>query len=69
MIATDTLLVNCPCCAAWPMAAALPKPNSAHGDIRFTASGAAIESPVICDVRGFADPEPVYQAASYRELR
>jgi hypothetical protein len=28
MIETDTLLVKCPQCGGWPMAACLPKPNS-----------------------------------------
>jgi DNA-directed RNA polymerase subunit RPC12/RpoP len=35
MIETDTLLVKCPHCGGWPMAARLPKPNSAQRDIRF----------------------------------
>jgi hypothetical protein len=36
MIETDTLLVNCPHCGTWPMAAAsLPKPNSAQSEVRF----------------------------------
>jgi hypothetical protein len=30
MIETDTLLVKCPHCGAWPMAASLPKPASAQ---------------------------------------
>jgi hypothetical protein len=35
MIETETLLVKCPRCGGWPMAACLPKPNSAQRDIRF----------------------------------
>jgi len=35
MIETDTLLVKCPRCGGRPMAARLPKPNSAQRDIRF----------------------------------
>jgi hypothetical protein len=35
VIDTDTLLVNCPRCGGWPMAASLPKPNSAQREIRF----------------------------------
>ena len=35
MIETGTLLVKCPHCGGWPMAARLPKPNSAQRDIRF----------------------------------
>lgn len=35
MIETNTLLVKCPNCGAWPMAANLLRPASAHPEIRF----------------------------------
>jgi hypothetical protein len=35
VIETDTLLVKCPRCGGWPMAAYLAKPNSAQREIRF----------------------------------
>ncbi|MEY9403607.1 phage FluMu protein Com [Bradyrhizobium japonicum] len=35
MIETDTLLVKCPRCGAWPMAANLQRTSSAQQDIRF----------------------------------
>lgn len=35
MIETETLLVNCPRCGVWPMAASLPKSNVGHAQIRF----------------------------------
>jgi Zn finger protein HypA/HybF involved in hydrogenase expression len=35
VIETDTLLVKCPHCGGWPMAACVPKPNSAQREIRF----------------------------------
>ena len=35
MIETDTLLVKCPNCGGWPMAACLPKPNLSQREIRF----------------------------------
>jgi hypothetical protein len=35
MIETDTLLVKCPHCGGWPMAACFPKPNSPQREIRF----------------------------------
>ena len=35
MIETEILLVNCPRCGAWPMAASLPKSNAVHPPIRF----------------------------------
>jgi hypothetical protein len=35
MIETDTMLVNCPRCGAWPMAASLPKPSSANRQLPF----------------------------------
>jgi hypothetical protein len=34
-VLTDTVLVNCPRCGAWPMAASLPKPSSANPQLRF----------------------------------
>jgi hypothetical protein len=34
MIETDTLLVKCPYCGGWPMAACFPKPNSPQREIR-----------------------------------
>jgi transposase-like protein len=34
MLETNTLLVKCPHCGAWPMAANLPKPASAHREQR-----------------------------------
>lgn len=34
MIETDTLLVKCPNCGAWPMAAGPPKSAYAHQDVR-----------------------------------
>ena len=34
MIETDTLLVKCPSCGAWPMAARVPKPDYAQRDVR-----------------------------------
>lgn len=35
MIETDSLLVKCPNCGAWPMAANLPKAIGTHGQVRF----------------------------------
>jgi DNA-directed RNA polymerase subunit RPC12/RpoP len=35
MIETDTLLVKCPHCGGWPMAASLSKPYSSQPEIRF----------------------------------
>ena len=35
MIETEILLVNCPRCGAWPMAASLPKSNAVQAPIRF----------------------------------
>lgn len=35
MIETDSLLVKCPRCGAWPMAASLPKTGAARQEIRF----------------------------------
>jgi transposase-like protein len=35
VIETDSLLVKCPHCGAWPMAAGLPKASSAHRVVRF----------------------------------
>jgi uncharacterized Zn finger protein len=34
MIETDTLLVECPKCGAWPMAAGVPKRGHARHDVR-----------------------------------
>ena len=38
MIETETLLEKCPRCGAWPMAAKLPKANSAQIEIRLRCS-------------------------------
>jgi transposase-like protein len=35
VIETESLLVKCPRCGAWPMAASLPKPGSSRQEIRF----------------------------------
>jgi hypothetical protein len=35
VIETDSLLVKCPRCGAWPMAASLPKASAARQEIRF----------------------------------
>jgi hypothetical protein len=35
VIETDTLLVKCPHCGGWPMAACLPKPNLSQREVRF----------------------------------
>jgi hypothetical protein len=35
MLETNTLLVNCPQCGAWPMAASRPKQASGPQDLRF----------------------------------
>jgi hypothetical protein len=35
VIETDSLLVKCPRCGAWPMAASLPKTSAARQEIRF----------------------------------
>lgn len=36
MIETSTMLVKCPRCDAWPMAAIPPKPTNPMQQIRFT---------------------------------
>ena len=35
MIESDSLLVKCPRCGAWPMAASLPKTSAARQEVRF----------------------------------
>ena len=35
MIETDSLLVKCPNCGAWPMAASLPRSGAARQEVRF----------------------------------
>jgi hypothetical protein len=35
VIEADSLLVKCPRCGAWPMAASLPKTSAARQEIRF----------------------------------
>jgi transposase-like protein len=35
VIETDSLLVKCPHCGAWPMAAGLPKAGSSRREVRF----------------------------------
>lgn len=35
MFETDSLLVKCPQCGGWPMAAILPKPNWSQREVRF----------------------------------
>lgn len=35
MIEMDSLLVNCPQCGAWPMAASFPKGSSMRQEVRF----------------------------------
>jgi Zn finger protein HypA/HybF involved in hydrogenase expression len=35
VIETDSLLVKCPRCGAWPMAASLPKTSATRQEIRF----------------------------------
>jgi DNA-directed RNA polymerase subunit M/transcription elongation factor TFIIS len=35
VIETDSLLVKCPRCGAWPMAANLPKASASRREIRF----------------------------------
>jgi hypothetical protein len=35
VIETDSLLVKCPQCGGWPMAACFPKPNWSQREVRF----------------------------------